>query len=237
MQSVVLFTKWAWRWLWLVVAALLAVAAKKEFSRQKQLPVYSTDLDSPMRVRAFAMLFLLTCAIVTSRAMSIILFERHRSLPLIALHAAGRWLHRAASIGLHHVCESFLGKVLVGLNFFYATYTLGSWCHKYLTLEIIYSTIRLVGTLINTLDCVQIAAAAEEWIQAWFLRNLIALLRDIFSRQMDLIETQPLYSLAFMAAMIGVCTLAAFAVEFVTRPVYEWWAALKLRQLGPGHDE
>jgi hypothetical protein len=206
MQFLSVWTRRAWDWLWLQVALALALAAAKNLSPDAQ--------DVQLRVHAFALLFLSSALTVLGRLVCVLFFERGL-LWLLVRRAVYKTLAGLAFV-LFRVTSTETGKVIVFSAVLYLVGSLSYWAYVHVSIQVLKASwqfIKAVPAYLLALDLPRLAAAAESWINAWVLRDLVQFLQTQALRQKLLIQTQPLWSLAYMTVVL--CCMAAlwFVVE------------------------
>jgi hypothetical protein len=197
-------TQHAMRWQWLLVSLILSLAAVKSVMPKKQ--------DNPLRILAFAFLFLCSVSILAARIICIVLFERSHWLIWRLCRGSCVWVYYHANNALYKASQSWLGKVVVGVGACFLFASSSWWLYLYVDLTIVTASIKFLVAIPTYLgNYPELAAAAEDWIQAWFLRYVMDILRSVAVEQKLLIEQHPVWSLFSMLAVLG-CMLAVWVV-------------------------
>lgn len=193
------------RWLWLFVSlGLMTAAAKDLFS----------DQDHPVRVWLFAVLFLAVVGILVARVLCVILYERASNIVWSFITTVLTAARDAVVLICVKATRSAVGKVIAGCGGIYLVATLGLWTWTYLNVAVLVASWHFLTSIPMYLtDYPKLAAAAENWIQAWLLRDLMGWMRRVVVLQRNLVGQSALHSLVFMCLVFTGGAVAWVAVE------------------------
>jgi len=205
MNKFSVWTARAWNWLWLQVSLALACAAAKNLN----------ETDVPLRAHAFAILFLCIVATVLSRLVSVLLFERTSLLWRVPVRVLGCLVGCLKHV-LFIVTKTNTGKVIMFNAVLYLLFTLSYWVYTNVDIRVLRATWDFIAAIpAYVWDLPKLALAAEDWIQAWGLRDIVLLMREQVVKQKLLVKTKPLWSLVYMAFVLAVMVAVWALAEFV----------------------